>query len=119
MIGPLRRVAAALAAMAQSHLELASIELGETVERSIVNLVLAFIGLLSIAAALLAVSVLIVLLAGEAQRPMVLAIMAVVYFFGGLLLLLNARERMRSAPPMLAATLAELREDARALSKDA
>lgn len=119
MIGPLRRVAAALAAMAQSHIELASIELGETVERSIVNLVLAFVGLLAIAAALLAASVLIVLLASEANRPMVLAIMAAVYFALGVLLLMRARDRVKSAPPLLGATLAELREGARALGKDA
>lgn len=119
MLKPLRRVVASLAAMAQSRIELASIELGETVERAIVNLVLAFVGLLLISAALLAASVLIVLLAGEAQRTTVLAVMVAVYLGGGLVLLSSVRARVRAAPALLAATVAELKQDARTLSKDA
>lgn len=119
MIGPLRRVAAAFAAMAQSRIELASLELGEALERAIVNLVLAFVGLLLLAAAVLALSVLVVVLAGEAQRTMVLAILVVVYLAAGLILLNNVKARVRANPPLLASTLNELRQDARALGKDA
>ena len=118
MLKPLRRVVASLAAMVHSRIELASVELSESVERAIVNLVLAFVGLLLISAALLAASVWVVLLAGEAQRTTVLAVMVVVYLCGGLLLLQSVRNRVRAAPPLLAATMAELQQDARTLSKE-
>ena len=119
MLKPLRRVAATLAAVAQSRIELASVELGETLERAILHLVLAFVGLLLVAAALLALSVLLVLLAAEAQRTTVLAAMALLYLGAGLWLLQSVRARVRTGPPPLAATLAELQQDARALGKNA
>lgn len=118
MLQSLRQFAALAATMASSRIELAGLELGEAVERNIINAVLGLAALLLGLLTLLALSALAVLLAGEAQRPTVLLILALVYAAGGLAAALVLRSRLRQAPPLLAATLAELRQDAQTLGRN-
>jgi uncharacterized membrane protein YqjE len=115
LLPSLRRVLATLADMAQSRLELASIEVGEAIERLIANLIVAFIAVLLLGAALISLSALIVYAVDESRRVTALAAMVLVYGIGGVLLLLRLRTAMRTAPPMLAGTLGELRNDTRVL----
>ncbi|MBU6258736.1 MAG: phage holin family protein [Burkholderiales bacterium] len=115
MLQSLRPLAALAATMARSRIELAGLELGEALERSVVN------GLLGLAAlglallALLTATALAVLLADEGHRAAVLAALLLLYLAGGVGMLLVLRSRLRKAPPLLAATLAELQQDVQTL----
>jgi uncharacterized membrane protein YqjE len=104
-----------MADMARSRLELASIELGETLERLLASLIVAFMAVLLLAAALLALSALIVFAVDEEHRAVVLAAMGAIYLLVGLGLLAWLRNYLRSWPAFLAATLEELRQDTRVL----
>jgi uncharacterized membrane protein YqjE len=104
-----------MADMARSRLELASIELGETLERLLASLIVAFMAVLLLAAALLALSALIVFAVDEEHRAVVLAAMGAIYLLVGLGLLAWLRNYLRSWPTFLAATLEELRQDTRVL----
>lgn len=117
MLQSLRQFAALAATMASSRIELAGLELGEAVERSIVNALLGLAALLLFLLTLLALSALLVLVAGEAQRTTVLLVLALVYAAGGLAAVLVLRARLRQAPPLLAATVAELQQDAQTLGR--
>ncbi len=115
LIPSLRRLANTLADIAGSRFELASIELGETLERLLTSLIVAFMAVVLIAASLVAFSALIVFAVDDAHRPVVLAGMGVVYLLVGIGLFGWLRGYLRSWPTFLSATLAELRNDSRAL----
>ncbi len=107
-----------MADMARSRLELASIELGETLERLLASLIVAFMAVVLIAAALIALSALIVFAVAEEHRAVVLAAMGAIYLLVGIGLLAWLRNYLRSWPTFLSATLDELRQDSRALRGD-
>jgi uncharacterized membrane protein YqjE len=105
-----RRVVETMADMARSRLELASIELGETFERLITSLIIAFMAVLLLGAALVALSAV-----AEEHRALVLAAMVAIYLLIGLGMLAWLRNYLRSWPALLSATLAELQQDSRVL----
>ena len=114
-----RRLAGSALAMAQSRLELAGIELGEARDRLITTLMLAVAAALLGCAALVALSAWLVLALWDRTGPGILGGLAAAYAVAAVLLLAWLRSRARSDPPLLADTLAELRQDARALRADA
>lgn len=111
----LRGLVGTVADMARSRLELASIELGETLERLLTGLIVAFMAVLLLAAALLALSALIVFAVSDEHRALVLAAMGAIYLLVGLGMLAWLRNYLRSWPTFLSATLDELRQDSRVL----
>lgn len=115
LLPSVRRVLATLAEMAQSRIELAGIELGEAAERLVSHLLSALLVVLLLGGALIAFSALVVLAAPEAWRLPVLGAMGALYLVGALMLLARLRAALREAPPVLAGTLEELRNDLRML----
>jgi uncharacterized membrane protein YqjE len=104
-----------MADMARSRLELASIELGETLERLLTSLIVAFMAVLLIAASLMALSALIVFAVDEEHRALVLAAMGAIYLLVGVGMLVWLRNYLQSWPGFLSATLEELRQDSQVL----
>ena len=108
----LRRIAGTSLGIVQSRLELASIELSETSGRLLNALMIGLMAVLMLAAGLVTVSVWLVMLLWNPLGPTALLILAVIYLLGAAGLLLWLRNCLRSQPPLLDATIAELRRDA-------
>ncbi len=98
-------------AVLQNRLELFSVELEEQKVRLVKVLVLAGAAVFLANSALLAVSVTIVMLAGEGARPAVLIGLSVIYVLAALWAFLALRKELRSAPPPFQDTIAELKKD--------
>lgn len=111
LLEALRRVAATALAMGHSRLELASIEAVEAGERLIAALLIGVLGMLMLFAALVSLSVWAAWLLWAPLGPAALLLLSVVYLACGAGLLSWMRSRLRTQPPALAATLAELRRD--------
>ena len=108
----LRRVAGTTLGMAQSRLELASIELGESGNRLLHALMIGLGAVLMLAAGLVTLSIWLVMLVWDPLGPAALWVLAVIYLGGGAALVLWMRHGLQSQPPLLEATIAELRRDA-------
>lgn len=109
--GALRRIAGGVLAIAQTRLELIGIEIAEEKERLLLSL---FIGLASMLFGLLALMTLTALIAAafwDSYRWQSLAILTLAYGGGALWCALKAWSRLRDAPPIFPATLAELEKD--------
>jgi uncharacterized membrane protein YqjE len=119
LLEALTRLGGSLFDMLQSRLELASIELGEARGRLIFTLVASFAAALLLAGATLALSAWIALALWSTLGYAVLGWIALAYFAGGTGVLLWLRERLRKDPPLLADTLAELRNDAAFMRSEA
>lgn len=111
----LRRAAGTALAMGQSRLELASIELAEAGERLVSALLIGLFGVLLVTAALVSLSIWVGFLLWPALGPLALIILAAVYLLLGVVLLMRMRQRLRTQPPFLAATIFELRRDVSAM----
>ncbi|SRR6266568_6761194 len=98
--------------VAQNRVELFSVELEEQKARLVKVLVLAGAAVFLANSALLAVSVTIVVLAGEEARVAVLIGLSVVYVSAAVWAFLALRKELRSAPPPFQDTVSELRKDA-------
>jgi len=96
----------------QNRVELFSVELEEQKARLVKVLVLAGVAVFLANSALLAVSVTIVVLAGEGARVAVLIGLSVVYVSAAVWAFLALRKEVRSAPPPFQDTVSELRKDA-------
>ena len=106
------RVGSSLFGMLQNRLELASIEIGEARERLVFTIVVSFAALLLLGGAVVALSAWIAAALWPSLGPAVLGWIALVYGAAGGGLLWWLRSKLRSDPPLLADTLAELRTDA-------
>ncbi|MES3013866.1 MAG: phage holin family protein [Pseudomonadota bacterium] len=106
------RVGSSLFGMLQNRLELASIEIGEARERLVFTIVMSFAALLLLGGAVVALSAWIAAALWPSLGPAVLGLIALVYGAAGGGLLWWLRSTLRSDPPLLADTLAELRTDA-------
>ncbi len=106
------RVGSSLFGMLQNRLELASIEIGEARERLVFTIVASFAALLLLGGAVVALSAWIAAALWPTLGPAVLGWIALVYGAAGGGLLWWLRSKLRSDPPLLADTLAELRTDA-------
>ena len=114
--GPVREAVALAAAALVTRGELASLELAEARDRAARWLVLALVGAMLLLAALLVGSFWIVSLFWETHRSAAAAVVARAYALAGGGLVAWLLARLREAPPLLQATLAELRQDCDALS---
>lgn len=108
----LRRVAGTAIAMLQSRIELASLELGEAGRRVFTTVLVAFFAVLLLLSAVVLASVWLVMSLWPVLGAASLGLFALVYAVVGGLLLLWVQRRFDAEPPLLEATLTELRSDA-------
>jgi len=113
--GPLRELAALGAAAIATRGELALIELSEARERAARWLALALLAAVLLLAALLVAALWVVSIFWDAHRSEAIAAVALMYAVLGGALAAWLAARLRSAPPLLHATLAELKQDCEAL----
>ena len=104
-------LAAALIGLGQTRLELAAVEFEEARARTTQNLALVMVAALCFAFALLAASLLVVVLFWDTHRIAALCGVTVVYALVGLLAVWRLAERRKPHAPAFAATLAELERD--------
>ena len=102
---------AALLGLGQTRLELAAVEFEEVRARTTQNLALVMVAALCFAFALLAASLLVVVLFWETHRIPALCGVTVVYALVGLLAVWRLAERKKTHAPAFAATIAELERD--------
>ena len=112
LLDAVARVGSSLFDMLQNRLELASIEIGEARERLVFTIVASFAALLLLGGAVLALTAWVAAVAWPSFGPAVLGWIALAYGAAGVGLLWWLRAKLRSDPPLLADTLAELRTDA-------
>lgn len=113
--GPVREAVALAAAALVTRSELASLELAEARDRAGRWLVLALVSAMLLLAALLVGSLWIVSLFWETHRSVAAAVVALAYALAGGGLVVWLLARLREAPPLFQATLAELKQDSDAL----
>ena len=111
----LRRLSGTALGMLHSRLSLASLELGAAGERVLVSLLMAVAAALLAGAAVFALSVWLAFVVWDRTGPAVIAMIALAYAVAAAALLWRLRSRVRTTPPLLADTLAELRRDAQLL----
>ncbi len=104
-------LAAALLGLGQTRLELAAVEFEEARARTTQNLALVMVAALCFAFALLAASLLVVVLFWETHRIPALCGVTVVYALVALLAVWRLAERKKTHAPAFAATIAELERD--------
>jgi uncharacterized membrane protein YqjE len=113
----LRRVAGTAVSMLQSRVELASLELGEAGRRVFNTVLLAFFAVLMLLAAVVLASVWLVMILWPWLGAASLGLFALVYVLVAALLLRWVQRRFDAEPPLLDATLNELRSDAELLRR--
>ena len=111
LIDALQRVGASLFATLQHRLELASLEVGEAGAKLVFTLVASIAALGLFGGAVFALSAWIALALWPSYGHAVLGWIALVYALAGAGLLWWLRARLRAYPPLMADTLAELRND--------
>jgi uncharacterized membrane protein YqjE len=109
--GAAGRLAAALLDAGRTRLELAAVEFEEARARATDNLVLVLVAAAAFGFALLAASMLVVVLFWDSYRIAALAGMTLVYVLIGVFALWRVSEHKKADPPAFAATLAELERD--------
>lgn len=107
----LRNLASSIVSMLQTRLELASVELAEERARLMKVALLAFFALAFFSMALMTFTLLIVILFWESYRWQAILAIMLFYFVAAAGCLLVARNKLRHAPPLFEATLAELDKD--------
>jgi len=108
----LRRVGASLFATLEHRLELASLEIGEAGGRLVFTLVVSIAGLFLVGGAVVALSAWLAFALWPTLGHAVLGWIALGYALAGGALFWWLIARMRSHPPLMADTLAELHNDA-------
>ena len=111
LIDSLQRVGASLFATLQHRLELASIEAGEAGAKLVFTLVASIAALGLFGGAVFALSAWIALALWPSYGHAVLGWIALAYALAGVGLVWWLRARLRAYPPLMADTLAELRND--------
>jgi len=106
------RVVGSVFGMLQNRLELASIEIAEAREQLAFTIVASFAAVLLLGGAVVALSAWIAVALWPTLGQAVLVWIALAYGLAGGGLLMWLRAKLRSDPPLLAETLAELRTDA-------
>ncbi|CAG2127571.1 phage holin family protein [Cupriavidus plantarum] len=107
----LRNLAGSIVSMLQTRLELASVELAEERARLMKVALLACFALAFFSMALMTFTLLIVILFWETYRWQAILAIVLFYIVAAGLCLLVARNKLRHAPPLFEATLAELDKD--------
>lgn len=112
LLDAIARFGGSLFGMLQNRLELASLELGEAGAQLVLTIVASFAAVLLMGGAVAALSAWVAVALWPTLGHAVLGWLALAYFVAGAGLLWWLRARVRSSPPLLADTLAELRIDA-------
>ena len=112
LLDTLSRMAGHLFGMAQSRLELASLELSEARSKLVLMLVASFAAVLLFGGAVAALSAWVAVALWPTLGHAVLGWIALAYALCGGAVVWWLRARLRNDPPLLADTLAELRSDA-------
>ncbi|RZT41410.1 phage holin family protein [Cupriavidus agavae] len=107
----LRNLTGSVVSMLQTRLELASVELAEERSRLMKVALLACFGLVFFGMALMTFTLLIAILFWETYRWQAIGAIVVFYLICAGACLLVARNKVRNAPPLFEATLAELDKD--------
>jgi uncharacterized membrane protein YqjE len=105
------RAGATLAAIVQTRLELAVVEVEEESQRFLRHLILSLFALFLVGIAVLMAALFVVLVFWDSYRLPAVAAMTLLFLGLGALLAGRVRAEMRAKPPLLASTLAELRRD--------
>lgn len=109
------RIASTVLAMVGTRLELAAVELQEDGRRMVGYVAMAFIAAFLAGVAFLLVALFVIVIFWDTYRLQAVGGMAVLFGALAALLLLQVKSGLSNKPPMLAATLAELRSDVAAL----
>ena len=109
--GAVGRVATALLEFGRTRVELAAVEFEEARARASENLVLVLVAAAAFGFALLAASMLIVVLFWDTYRITALCVMTLVYFLIGVIALWRLSQHKKADLPAFVATLAELERD--------
>ena len=109
--GSVGRLASALLEFGRTRVELATVEFEEARARAAENLVLVLVAAAAFGFALLAASMLVVVLFWDTHRITALCLMTLVYFLVGVVALWRLSEHKKADPPAFGATLAELERD--------
>jgi uncharacterized membrane protein YqjE len=112
VLDALSRLGSSLFGMVQNRLELASLELGEAGSRLVFTIIASFAALLLLGGAVVALSAWVAVALWGTLGHAVLVWIALAYGLAGAGLLWWLRMKLKTDPPMLADTLAELRADA-------
>jgi uncharacterized membrane protein YqjE len=107
----LRNLLASVVTIAQTRLDLLTIEVQEEVQRAAVLLIWAFVGLLSGLMALLLGALTVIFAFWETHRVLAAISMTVLFFVVGGAAILVFIAKVRGKPRMLDATLSELERD--------
>ncbi len=111
-----KRIAANLIELGRTRLELAAIELQEGTRRLVGYLVWALAAAVLALFALALVVLFVVVLFWDTHRLLAIGGMAVLFALGCAFAVMKLRAGLAARPPLLPATLAELRKDAAALN---
>ncbi len=114
-LAPLRALADSGLELLRVRLELLGNELEEQKVRITEGLLMAMLGAMLLALAVLLVTVFVLVLFWDTYRLPALGVMVVLVAGGGLWLLQSGRERLRSGGAMFQASLDELRQDREAV----
>lgn len=113
--GPLRQLASISLSALVTRGELASLELTEERERAARWLAMAMLAAVLLLAALIVAALWVVSLFWDSHRAAAFVVVALVYAGTGIAIAAWLAARLRNAPPLLEATLAELKRDRDAL----
>lgn len=105
------QVAATLAAIVQTRLALAAVEMEEESLRFLSYLALAMLALLCLLVGLVLLVFLVIVLFWDTHRIAAIAITAAVFIGAAIATLLGVRANFRSKPKLLSFTLSELNKD--------
>ena len=105
------QVAATLAAIVQTRLALAAVEMEEESLRFLSYLALAMLALLCLFVGLVLVVFLVIVLFWDPHRIAAIAVTAAVFILAALATLLGVRTSFRSKPKLLSFTMSELNKD--------
>ncbi|SDN68545.1 Uncharacterized membrane protein YqjE [Janthinobacterium sp. OK676] len=105
------QVAATLAAIVQTRLALAAVEMEEESLRFLSYLALAMLALLCLFVGLVLIVFLVIVLFWDTHRIAAIAITAAVFIVAAIATLLGVRVSFRSKPKLLSFTLSELNKD--------
>ena len=110
------RIGATLVAMVHTRLELAAVEVQEEAQRLAGYLVSLLLAVFLLSSAILFAALFVVVLFWDSYRLLAVGGMTLLLAGGGLLLLARVKASFQNRPPLLSATLAELRKDVDALT---
>jgi uncharacterized membrane protein YqjE len=115
MFERLQRILATLVTLLHTRLELAAVELEDEVRRFAEILAWTLAGVLAGGFAVLLLALTVVIAFWDGHRLLAASLVTLVFAGFAVAAALVVRNRIRTRPPLLAATLGELKRDARAL----